>query len=97
MFQALSTIINLNLLVNLIHQCSLKPQYVARGLVSTVFKGDIVQFKVLDAGEFGILVHKVFYNCEDCGVFEGSIIRWPANTLLDLDNVPLDVIHLECF
>ena len=42
--------------VNLIHQRSLNPNYVARGIVSSVFEGDIVQFKQLDVSEFGVLV-----------------------------------------
>ena len=43
-------------MVNLMHKCSLKPNYIARGIVSSVIEGDIVQFKPLDRSEFGILV-----------------------------------------
>ena len=78
-------------MVNLIHKCSLKPNYIARGIVSSVIEGDIVQFKPLDHSEFGILIQKVFRYCEECGLSEGSLIRWPANHLLDLNDVPLDV------
>ena len=56
--------------VNLIHQCSLNPNNVARKTVLSVFQGDIVRFQPLDVIEFGSLVHKVLYNCEDYGVFE---------------------------
>ena len=79
-------------MVNLIHKCSLKPNYIARGIVSSVIEGDIVQFKPLDRSEFGILIQKVFLYCEECGLSEGCLIRWPANHLLDLNDVPLDVI-----
>ena len=79
--------------VNLIHQCSLNPNNAYWRIVSSDFQGDIVQFKPLDVSEFGVLVHKVFYNCcEDYGVFKGSLVRWPANHLIELNDVPLDVI-----
>jgi len=85
---------NINFLgemVNLIHKCSLKPNYIARGIVSSVIEGYIVQFKPLDRSEFGILIQKVFRYCEECGLSEGCLIRWPTNHLLDLNDVPLDV------
>lgn len=77
-------------MVNFIHKCSLKPNYIARGIVSSFIEGDIVQFKPLDHSEFGILIQKVFRYCEECGLSEVCLIRWPTNHLLDLNDVPLD-------
>ena len=42
--------------VNLIHWFYLNPNYVVGGIVSSVFEGDIAQFKQLDVSEFGVLV-----------------------------------------
>ena len=78
--------------VNLIHQCSLNPNYVAWGIVSSGFEGDIVQFKPLDVSEFGILVYNFFCNCGDYGIFEGPFVKWTANHFLELNVVPLDAI-----
>ena len=51
----------------------------------------MVHFAQLDGNEFGILIHKVFQNCEECDLQESSLI-WLANHLSNLDDVPLDVI-----
>ena len=63
--------------------------------MSSDFEGDIIQFKPLDGSEFHILVHKVFYNCDDCGLFEGSLVIWPTNHLFNLNDIILDVVTLS--
>ena len=43
-------------MVSLIHKCSLKTNYISRGIVSNVLGGKMVQFVPLDGNESGILI-----------------------------------------
>lgn len=55
-----------------------------------------MQFAPLDGNEFGVLIQKIFQNCEECDLQEGSLIICPMDHLCNLDNAPLDAILKKC-
>ena len=78
--------------LNLVHCFSSQPCYVAKVMISNVSKGDIVQFVPLYGKEFGVLIQKIFIHCEEYCLFEGSIQRWSATNMHDLNDATLEVI-----
>jgi len=51
-----------------------------------------VHFAPLDGNEFGVLIQHVFYNCKGCVLSNGYLIISPINYLIDLNDVPLDLV-----
>ena len=82
----------LGMKVNLIHKCSLQAGYIARGIISNVLEGDILQFCKLDGNVFGVLILVVYKHCEECDLHEGFTITWHMGLFSNLDNSPSDAI-----
>lgn len=62
------------------------------GIVSNALEGELMHFSPVNGSAFRFLIQKIFHNCAESGLSKGSLIRWLANHLFDLDDTPLDVM-----
>ena len=51
-----------------------------------------MQFALLDGNEPGVLIQKIFENCEKFCLSKSCLKIWFANQLIDLKDAPLYVI-----
>jgi hypothetical protein len=52
-----------------------------------------VHFAPLDGNDFGVLIHKIYHDCEKCDLCEIYLIKLPTtHFFLDFNESPLDVI-----
>ena len=64
-------------------------------ILSNIQEGELVQFGPLDGKEFGILIQRIFFDCNQRGLSKGYSIRCSVRYLIGLNDAHLKVIFRE--